>query len=284
MSNPSAPVSHLSDRVVLITGAGSGFGRATAVQAGARGAAVIAADIDLDAAEETSATITESGGRAAAVPADVTHKPDLDAAVALAVDRFGGVDVLVNNAGTMPLAFFADHEQALEAWYRCIDVNLKGVLNGIVAVHDRMIEQGRGHVVNVSSIYGNQGTPGSGVYSATKAAVIALSEALRAESLGAIKVTTVRPTGVVGTNLGTSVVNFDAIFGLTGDRSGSYAQHLGQWVGGTLPSGATDPDDVRYWAIGPEDLARQIVAVIDMPWGVTISDVTVRATGEDFVR
>lgn len=284
MHDDPLPDSHLAGRVVLVTGAGSGFGRATAELAAARGARVVAADVDGEAAAGTATSITEVGGTAVAATVDVTHKPDLDAAVALAVDRFGAVDVLVNNAGTMPLAFFADHERALDAWYRCIDVNLKGVLNGIVAVYDRMVEQGRGHVVNVSSIYGNQGTPGSGVYSATKAAVIALSEALRAEALGRIKVTTVRPTGVVGTNLGKSVVNFDAIFGLTGERSGAYAEHLGQWVGGTLPDAATDPDDVRYWAIGPDDLARQIVAVIDLPWGITVSDVTVRATGEDFVR
>ena len=269
---------------MLVTGAGSGFGRSTAVQAAARGAAVVAVDLDGDAAAATADTIAAAGGRAAPATADVTHKPDLDAAVALAMERFGAVDVLVNNAGTMPLAFFADHERALDAWYRCIDVNLKGVLNGIVAVYDRMIAQGRGHVVNVSSIYGNQGTPGSGVYSATKAAVIALSEALRSESLGRIKVTTVRPTGVVGTNLGQSVVNYEAIHGLTGDRAAAYTEHLGQWMGGTLPEGATDVDDVRYWAIGPDELAAQIVAVIDMPWGVTVSDVTVRATGEDFVR
>lgn len=284
MSDAPGPRSHLADRVVLITGAGSGFGRATAIGAAARGAAVVTADVDGEAAAATAAAVTDAGGRAAPATVDVTHKPDLDAAVALAVERYGAVDVLVNNAGTMPLAFFADHARALDAWYRCIDVNLKGVLNGIVAVYDRMVEQGRGHVVNVSSIYGNQGTPGSGVYSATKAAVVALSEALRAESLGRIKVTTVRPTGVVGTNLGGTVVNLEAIFGLTGERSAAYAEHIGQWVGGALPTEATDPDDVRYWAIGPEDLAAQIVAVIDMPWGVTVSDVTVRATGEDFVR
>src|SRR5580700_10816710 len=103
---------------------------------------------------------------------------------ALAVETYSAIDVLVNNAGIMPLAFFADHSAASEAWDRCIDVNLKGVLHGISAVYDQMIAQGRGHVVNISSIYGNAGVEGAGVYSATKAAVTALSDSLRVEAAG----------------------------------------------------------------------------------------------------
>ena len=103
------------------------------------------------------------------------------------MDTFGGVDILVNNAGTMPLAFYEDHAIASEAWDRCIDVNIKGVLNGIMAVYDTMIGQGQGHVVNLSSIYGNAGVAGSAVYSATKSAVNELSNSLRLESQGKLK-------------------------------------------------------------------------------------------------
>lgn len=283
MTGPGTPESHLADRVVLVTGAGSGFGRAVARRAAGRGARIVVTDRDAAAAVETAAAVRAGGGAAVAVTADVTEKADLDRAVAIGIAEFGGVDVLVNNAGTMPLAFFADHARALDAWHHCIDVNLKGVVNGIAAVLDHMLERGRGHVVNVASVYGNQGTPGSGVYSATKAAVIALSEALRAESLGRIKVTVVRPTGVAGTNLGSTIVDGGAVFGLIGGRTAAFLEHAGQWASGTLPPEATDPDDVRYWTLDADDLARQIVAVIDLPWGVNVTDVTVRATGEDYV-
>ena len=100
---------------------------------------------------------------------------------------------MVNNAGVMPLAFYADHADAGAAWERCIDINIKGVLNGIVAVYDQMIAQGRGHIVNLSSIYGNFPVAGAGVYGASKAAVNFLSEALRVEAQGRIKVTVVKP-------------------------------------------------------------------------------------------
>jgi NADP-dependent 3-hydroxy acid dehydrogenase YdfG len=183
----------------------------------------------------------------------------------------------------MPLAFFSDHAAAAEAWDRAIDINVKGVLNGICAVYDQMIEQGHGHVVNISSIYGNAGTAGSGVYSATKAAVRVLSDSLRVEAQGKIKVTVVRPTGIMGTGLGGGIVNPQALVGLTGHHTERFAERVQRLGGGGLHREETDVDDVRYWAITPEDLVRQIVYAIDQPWGVTIGDITVRATGEDYV-
>ena len=148
-----------------------------------------------------------------------------------------------------------------------------------------MIEQGRGHVVNLSSVYGNDGTAGSGVYSATKAAVRVLSESLRVESQGKIKVTVVRPTGVMGTGLGAGVIDQGALVGLTGQHTERFGERLQRIMSGAgLRPEETDVDDVRYWAITPHDLVRQIVYAIDQPWGVTINDITVRATGEDYVR
>jgi NADP-dependent 3-hydroxy acid dehydrogenase YdfG len=274
---------HIEGKVIVVTGAGSGFGRLVSQMAAARGASIVAADVDADGATATVDAITAAGGQAVAVTADVTSKADLDEVARIAVERFGAIDVLVNNAGVMPLSFFADHERAWEAWDRAIDINLKGVVHGIAAVHDQMIAQGRGHVVNISSIYGNRGVAGSGVYSATKAAVIAISDALRVESQGKIKVTVVRPTGVPGTNLSSGVVNFDAFVGITGQNSQRFSDQVGKWVGGELPDGGADLDNVAYWTLSPEDLAGQIVAVIDTPWGLDISDITVRATGEDYV-
>jgi NADP-dependent 3-hydroxy acid dehydrogenase YdfG len=249
----------------------------------AMGARIVACDVDGDAAAATADTIVGAGGEAVGVRADVTVRADLDDVVRIAVDRWGNVDVLVNNAGVMPLAFFSDHAVAAKAWDRAIDINLKGVLNGICAVYDQMIRQGHGHVVNISSIYGNAGAAGSGVYSATKAAVRVLSDSLRVEAQGKIKVTVVRPTGVMGTGLAGGVVNPLAIVGITGQHTERFGERVQRLGSGRLQREETDVDDVRYWAITPDDLVRQIVYVIDQPWGVTIGDITVRATGEDYV-
>ncbi|MBY0399700.1 SDR family oxidoreductase [Myxococcota bacterium] len=274
---------HLRDKVVLITGAASGFGRELAGMAGRRGARIVAVDLPGDALLRVESALRAEGIEILGVEADVTDRGQMRAMAAAAVARFGGIDVLVNNAGTMPLAFFADHAAAAEAWDRCIDVNLKGVLHGIAAVHDAMIARGRGHVVNVSSIYGNHPNAGSGVYAATKAAVNVLSETLRIESQGRIKVTTIRPTGVPTTGLGQSVVNGGAIVGILGHHAGSFMANIAGYFAGTLDPEQMDPESIRYWAIRPEELARQILYAIDQPWGVSIADITVRASGEEFV-
>jgi NADP-dependent 3-hydroxy acid dehydrogenase YdfG len=274
---------HLKDKVIAITGAASGFGRELARLAGARGARIVAVDLPGEALDQVEAALRADGVEVVAVAADVTARDQMHAMAAAALARFGAIDVLVNNAGTMPLAFFADHARAAEAWDRCIEVNFKGVLHGISAVHDAMIARGRGHVVNVSSIYGNHPNAGSGVYAATKAAVNVLSETLRIESQGRIKVTTIRPTGVPTTGLGQSVVNGGAIIGILGHHGESFMANIAGYFGGTLAPEQTDPESIRYWTIQPEELARQILYAIDQPWGVSISDLTVRASGEEFV-
>jgi len=275
--------SNLPGRVVVITGAGGGFGRLMAEMAADRGAEVVLGDVDEAAAAAVAQGIVDAGGEAEAVAVDVTDLAQVRALADRAVERFGAIDVMVNNAGVMPLAFFADHAQAAERWDRCIDINLKGVLHGIIAVHDQMIEQGRGHVVNISSIYANAGTAGSGVYSATKAAVAVLSDSLRVESQGKIKVTIVRPTGVLGTGLAAGVVNPAATVGIAGHHTDQYVERIMASMGGTLDPALADVDDPRYWAIEPEVVAAQVLHAIDQPWGISIGDITIRATGEDFV-
>jgi NADP-dependent 3-hydroxy acid dehydrogenase YdfG len=271
---------HLAGRVVAVTGAGGGFGKLIAEGAASRGAKVVLGDIDAAAATAAAAAI---GDDAHGVGVDVRDLGQVQSMVAAGVERFGAVDVLVNNAGVMPLAFLADHAAAYDAWDRCIDVNFKGVLNGICAVHDLMLAQGHGHVVNISSIYANAGTAGSGVYSATKAAVAVLSDSLRKESQGRIRVTVVRPTGVLGTGLSAGVVNPAAAVGIVGQNFERYMGRAMAFMSGPVDGPGGDIDSPEYWAIDPAVIAGEVLHAIDQPWGVTIGDVTIRATGEDFV-
>ena len=152
-----------------------------------------------------------------------------------------------------------------------------------MAVHDQMIEQGRGHVVNLSSIYSNFPVAGAAVYGASKAAVNFLSEALRVESQGKIKVTNVRPTGVPATGLASAVVNQQAIIGILGQNAPTYLQQMQAHMAGELPPEATDVENIEYYALAPEYLAEQIVYAINQPWGVSIGDITVRASGDGYI-
>ena len=274
---------HVRGRVIIVTGAAGGFGRLVAEKTAALGARIVAADVNESELDSVCASIVSTGGEAEAVRADVTEMSEMRDLASRAVERFGAIDVMVNNAGVMPLAFYADHEQASEAWDRCIDINFKGVLHGIAAVHDQMIDQGRGHVVNMSSIYGNYPVAGAAVYGATKAAVNVLSESLRQESQGRIKVTTIRPTGVPLTGLGAGVINVAAIGGILGAGEARFMETLGKIMSEDPPPELTDPENIGYFALSPDLLADQIVYAINQPWGVSIGDLTVRASGDSYM-
>jgi NADP-dependent 3-hydroxy acid dehydrogenase YdfG len=276
-------MSHLQGKTMVITGAAGGFGRLVAEMSLECGANVVGLDVDGEAVARAFTELATDGRAAVGMRADVTDAAQVQQAVDAAVDRFGRVDVLVNNAGVMPNAFFADHDRALPAWDRCIDINLKGVLHGVCAVYDHMIRQGQGHIVNISSIYGNTGVAGAAVYGATKAAVVTLSNALRVETQGVIKVTVVRPSGVPGTGLSSTMVDPGSALPLTGHNVNRFLERIGKLQAGEQPAEERDPDHPAYWAISPHELATQIVHVIDQPLGVNISDITVRATGEDYV-
>jgi len=274
---------YVKEKVIIVTGAASGFGKLISEKCAAGGAKVVGVDVSVEGLNEVFEGIRAAGFEGTAHVADVTDMAQVQAAGQHAVDTYGRIDVIVNNAGVMPLAFFADHERAWEKWHKAIDINIKGVVNGISAVYDTMIKQGRGQVVNISSIYGNAGTEGSGVYSATKAAVDVLSDSLRVETQGRIKVTTVKPTGVLGTNLAGGVVNEAAVIGLVGQKGAQFLENAGNLQTGALRPEQTDVDSVEYWLITPDDLANAVVHVIDQPWGINISDVTIRASGENYV-
>lgn len=274
---------HIKGKTILVTGAGRGFGRLVSEKAAALGAQIACCDIDETALAETSAALAASGASLLAARVDVTDAGAFSAFADAVAAKFGAVDVLVNNAGVMPLAFFADHKAAAAAWSRCLDINIKGVLNGIMAVHDHMIARGRGHVINLSSIYGNFPVAGAGVYGATKAAVNFLSESLRVESQGRIKVTTIRPTGVPATNLGSGVVNPAAVVGILGQNAPDYLGFLQAWSAGAAKPEDLDPASIGYRALDPAHIADAVIHAINQPWGVSVSDITVRAAGDGYI-
>lgn len=274
---------HVVNKVIVITGAASGFGRLVSQKAAALGAKVICADINQAELVVTENTIKAAGGVATSLVTDVTQFEQMQALANHALDNYGRIDVWVNNAGIMPLAFHADHALAAAAWNRCIDINFKGVMHGIMAAHDPMINQGRGHIVNLSSIYSNFPVVGAGVYGATKAAVNFLSDSLRVESQGRIKVTVVKPTGVPATGLGAGIINPAAVIGILGQNAPSYMQLREALQNSELPIENTDVNSIEYYALEPEYLADQIIAVINQPWGVNISEITVRASGDAYI-
>lgn len=274
---------YVEGKTIIITGAGSGFGALASERLAARGAKLVCCDIDPASAQATAAAITGQGGEAIAATADVSKLDDMRAVAALAVETFGAIDVLVNNAGTMPLAFLEDHAAAAEAWSRCIDINFKGVMNGACAVYDQMIAQGSGQIVNMSSIFGNIPVMGGSVYGATKAAVDYYSHSVRQESRGRIKVTVIKPTGVNATNLGKSVINGAAAIGAVGANNAEYRAALMALAEGKAPAEWTDPESIAYVSLEPQYIVDAIIHAIDQPLGVSVSDITVRASGDHFV-
>lgn len=274
---------HVSGKSIIVTGAGGGFGKLVSEKAAALGARITCADINEDAVRAVVAGITQAGGSAQAVRADVTRIDDMRALAARAVEAHGAIDVMVNNAGTMPLSFIGDHQRALDAWNRCIDINFKGVMNGSVAVYDQMMAQGRGHIINLSSIYGNAPVVGAAVYGATKAAVNTFSESLRVETRGKIKVTIVKPTGVPMTGLAGGIVNPEATIGILAQNAGAFGEMMEQVGAGTFPAERLDPENIDYAMLAPDHIADAIIYAIDQPWGVSIGDITIRAAGDHFV-
>ncbi len=184
-------------KIVLVTGASSGIGEATARTLAGAGATVVLGARRTDRLERLAGEIAEAGGVARVSALDVTRREDVKAFADRALDEFGRIDVIVNNAGVMPLSPMASLK--VDEWDRMVDVNIKGVLYGIAAVLPAMNAQGFGHIVNIASIGGLQVTPTAAVYCATKFAVRAISDGLRQEN-DRIRVTCVCP-GVVESEL-----------------------------------------------------------------------------------
>lgn len=190
----------LEGRVALVTGASGGIGAAIARALAEAGAATLLAARRMEPLEALAGEIRGAGGRALAHRTDVTVRAEVEGAARAALEAWGRIDVLVNNAGVMPLAPVA--ELRVEEWERMVDVNLKGVLYGVAAVLPAMRSRKSGHVVNVGSVAGRRPFPGGSVYSATKFAVRALTWGMQLELSGSegIRFTDVQP-GVVETEL-----------------------------------------------------------------------------------
>ena len=271
---------YVEGKVIIITGASSGFGKLTAKRAAEMGGKIVLAARSEEKLKETVAEIKAAGGEASYIVTDVAKKDDVFAMAKFAVDTYGRIDVLVNNAGTMPLAFFSEHEQALDKWEQCIDISIKGTIFGISAVYDQMIKQGQGQVINVSSIYANFPVAGAGVYQVAKMGVQYLAESLRSECQGKIKVTTIKPAGFMKTNLSSSVVDQMAMMPAVAGP----LEILSNWVEeAPLRPDFHDINSMTYNDPDPQVLADNIIYAINQPWGVSIGDLTVRASGESFV-
>lgn len=271
---------YVEGKVVIITGASSGFGMITAQKVAALGGIPVMAARREDRLVSVAAGIEAAGGKCYYKATDISKRADVEALAAFAIEKCGKIDVLVNNAGTMPLAKFSDHHIAMEKWEQCIDTSLKGTLYGMCAVYDQMIEQGYGQIINISSIYAKYPLEGSAVYQASKIGVEYLAESLREEAGGKIKVATLRPSAIAGTELFDCIINWDCAGGMMGAKMMEGLTMMQEMPG--RPD-LQDQDAMSCFMATPEAVADNIVFLIDQPWGINISDITVRGSNERWI-
>lgn len=241
---------NIEGKVIVITGASSGFGKITAEYLSDRGAAVVLGARRTGKIEAIAKAITDKGGKAVAITTDVTDKNQVKKLVDTAVKEFGKVDVMLNNAGIMPLSPL--EYLKIDDWDKCIDINIKGVLYGIAAALPHMKEQKSGQIISVSSVAGHTINPGGAVYSATKYAVRVISEALRQEVKPYNIRTSVISPGAVDTELPGSITVDD------------------------IAAGAKEFYDDT--AVSADSFARAIEFVISQPEDVDINEVLYRPT------
>ncbi|MGN7484998.1 SDR family oxidoreductase [Priestia megaterium] len=245
-------MSNTQDKVVIITGASSGIGETTAKELASKGAKLVLAARREDRLKKLQEEIQNNGGEAIYKVTDVTSHEQMEELAEYALKEFGKIDVMVNNAGLMPLSPL--HEKKINEWDTMIDVNIKGVLYGIGAVLPSMRERKEGHIINVSSVAGHEVMSASAVYSGTKFAVRAISEGLRKEELGNNIRTTIISPGVVATDLPETI------------------------SGSELKSAI---DDFYKIAIEPNSIARAIAFAIEQPSDVGINEMIIRPTQQE---
>jgi NAD(P)-dependent dehydrogenase (short-subunit alcohol dehydrogenase family) len=179
-------------KVSIVTGGASGIGRALCKELARKGAVVAVADINLEGATQVAMAINEEGGHALAAHLDVCCAEDVESLIEKIVNDFGRIDYMFNNAGTNIAGEARD--LSFEHWHRVVDTNLWGVIHGTSAAYKQMVKQGFGHIVNTASLAGLTGLPMNAAYSATKHAVVGLSNSIRVEAVGlGVNITVVCP-------------------------------------------------------------------------------------------
>ena len=244
-------MSEIQNKVVIITGASSGLGEATARRLANNGAKLMLAARREDRLKSIAADLENAGGTAQYKVTDVSDRAQVEALARATKQAYGRVDVLVNNAGLMPLSPLAALK--VDEWDTMVDVNIKGVLYGVAAVMPIMKEQKSGHIINLSSVAGHQVFPAGVVYCATKFAVKAISEGIRLESEGEIRSTNISP-GAVATELTNSISHEES---------------------------AESADQLYEVAIDADAIARAITFAIEQPADVDINEIIVRPTKQE---
>ncbi|WP_262297887.1 SDR family oxidoreductase [Microvirga sesbaniae] len=234
-------------KIVLVTGASSGIGEAVALELSKAGHVVVVGARRTDRLDDLVGRIEASGGTARAHRLDVTSRDDFARVLSATLEEFGRVDVIVNNAGVMPLSPL--RALKVDEWDQMVDVNIKGVLNGIAAVLPHLEARGSGHVVNVASIGAHRVSPTAAVYCATKHAVWAISDGLRQET-DRLRVTVISP-GVVTSELAETI----------SDDTARDAMR-----------------EFRKVAIDPDAIGRAVLYAIEQPSDVDVSEIIVRPT------
>lgn len=244
----------IKGQVAVITGASSGIGYATALAIAKAGAKVVAGARRKERLEQLQKEIEKSGGECAIVACDVTKRQDCENLINTAITKWNRIDILINNAGLMPLSFVKNLK--IDEWEKMVDVNIKGVLYCTAAAVPHLLKQKSGHIVNISSIAGRVVFPAGSVYCATKYAVRAFSEGLRQElsTRNNIRVTTIEP-GVVATELTDTIT----------DKS--------------LEAFVNSVKEMQ--ALKAEDIASSIMFAIESPPHMNVNEITVRPTAQE---
>jgi len=244
---------NINGKVVVITGASSGIGLATARHLASLGATVSLAARRSEKLDQLVAAIEQSGGRAKAFTTDVSKREEVDALIANTIAAFGKIDVLFNNAGIMPVSLLENRHY--EEWEQMIDINIKGVLYGIGAVLPHFKTQLSGHFINVSSVAGHTVSPSSSVYSATKFAVRAISEGLRQE---------VKPYNIRTTILSPGLTQSELTNTITDEQ-------IKPMISAMMPL-----------AIPAESIAQAVAYVIGQPAEVDVNEMIIRPTAQQY--
>jgi NADP-dependent 3-hydroxy acid dehydrogenase YdfG len=244
-------MSGIDGKVVVITGASSGIGEATALLLAERGAKLVLGARRADRLEALAARIAEVGSEAAWARTDVSRRDDLTDLVELARERYGKLDVLISNAGIGPVSPLDDLR--VEEWEAMIDINLKGVLYGIAAALPVFREQGFGHFVNTASTAAHRIVPNQSVYAGTKTAVRVISEGLRQEAGAKLRVTVITP-GFTRTDFADDATNPEVK--------------------------AQIAESKDRFAMPPEAIARAIAFAIEQPADIDVGEVVVRPTAQ----